>query len=78
MEKDVEDSCFVGWYGVEERGKGISIAILEYVIGKARIKNKKYLKLYRSTYKEEARCKGFMKKFMNSAWSREDLKRDEI
>lgn len=65
IKKDVEDSCWVGWYCVkeEERGKGIGIALLEYAIEKARIKNKKYLKLYTSTYKDEAKAQGIYEKY---------------
>lgn len=62
---DVEDSCWIGWYCVkeEERGKGIGVALLEFAIKKARVRNKKYLKLYTSTYEGEAAAQGIYEKY---------------
>lgn len=62
---DVEDSCWIGWYCVkkEERGKGIGVSLLEFVIRKARLRNKKYLKIYSSTCEGEGTAQGIYEKY---------------
>lgn len=65
IKKDFEDTYWVGWYCVKEehRGRGIGIALLEFVIEEARRRNKKYLKLFTSTYKSEAKAQGIYEKY---------------
>ncbi len=65
LRKDYEDTYWLGWYCVreEERGKGIGIALLEFVIEESRRRNKKYLRLFTSTYKSEAKAQGIYEKY---------------
>ena len=55
LEKDKEDTYWLGWYCVdpESRGKGIGSKLLDYSIKKAKERDKKFLRLYTSTSPEE-------------------------
>ncbi|MHC1682302.1 MAG: GNAT family N-acetyltransferase [Clostridiaceae bacterium] len=58
LKKDYKDTYWIGWYCVDinERGKGIGKALLEFIITMAKYREKKYLCLYTSTDKNEAKA----------------------
>ena len=65
LNSDYLDTYWIGWYCVskKERGKGIGSILLEYVINEARVRKRKYLKLYTSTYKDEAAAQKLYEKY---------------
>lgn len=58
ISKDFQDTYWLGWYCVDisERGKGIGKALLDYAINVAKKRRKKYLCLFTSTDKNEAKA----------------------
>ena len=65
LNDDYIDTYWLGWFCVakDERGKGIGKILLEYVINEARVRQRKYLKLYTSTYKDEAAAEKLYDKY---------------
>lgn len=55
---DANEAAWIGWFGVHPdfRGKGIGTQLLDYVIAKAKEKNKKCLRVYTSTYFAEEKA----------------------
>jgi len=58
MGSDDKDSDWLGWFCVDEkfRGAGIGKFLLEHTINKARMRGKKFLKLYTSTHPVETKA----------------------
>lgn len=64
ISKDFQDTYWLGWYCVDisERGKGIGKSLLDYAINVAKKRGKKYLCLFTSTDKNEAKAQKIYEK----------------
>lgn len=58
LSEDQAEADWIGWFGVtpSSRGQGLGAALLQFTIDQANQRSKKYLRLYTSTYPNEARA----------------------